>query len=181
MGRHHLGDRRGDHVPQPLVVSPVGRSHAPEENRRRNGQDAVQRAGSFCNVHEQLAAQRHQQEPADAQGQEKPDRNGMNLLDVPVPPPDRLLRHHLGNGGGQPGGGKGVNHSEHAVRGGEIPHPFPVQDVPQGNFENRSEELDEDHGHRQDGHALEHALALAVLQIQHSHSGPGKPPRPLYA
>ena len=154
----HLADGGGGHVPLALGIAPHTGQQAHAEHRRGQGLDGGGRQGVVQEPGQGVRPKEHQHGAHQAQAEEQPDGGGEDLPLLVFQPLGVGLAGHPGDGQGEARRGEGQQEVVDLVGRVEIGLPGAAQNVAQGDLVGSADELDDDHGGRQDGGAAQKGL-----------------------
>lgn len=161
-GLQHLGDACGGHVPLALGIAPVGGHGTDEEAGQGQGPDRGRGEGVALEAGQGVGKEEHNQAAEYPQGQKGVQGDPEHPLHLPPPPQGGGLGDGLGHGHRQAGSG---HHQQQVVDGigvVEIGKAGVVQDIPQGDFIEGTDELSHGNAGGQDGGPAKEGAAFGL-------------------
>ena len=163
-GLQHLGDRGGLHVPLALGIAPHTGQQAHAEHGGGQGLDGPVGQRVVHKARQLRRAEEHEQRQHQSQHEKQPDGGAEQLPLLVLPAQGVGLAGQLGDGQGQAGGGDRQQQVIDVVRHREVGLALVADDVAQGNFIHRADELDDDHGGGQNGGAAQEGLLFRLIR-----------------
>ena len=138
-GLNGLGNRGGHHVGAPLEIPPQGGHDGNEKHCGRKGHYGIQSVRIPVKPRDLPGTKKHEKAACDANEKKQPKGHGKHAIRFLFPALRISCAHHAGNSDGKPGGGEHQKYGKHIIGRIKIGHALRIDQVRQGNGEQKAQ------------------------------------------